>query len=247
MCRIVAKEFITKDVVKLTFESKNIAQLALPGQFVNISTSDDTMLLKRPISICEIKGNNIIVCFKIIGKGTKKISEKKVNDTIEVIGPLGNGFPLIKKRKLLLIGGGCGIFPLLEVAKRAYKENVLQIILAARNQDELYLQEEFKKSGQVHLLTDDGSCGYQKNPLEFLDNHAVAFDVFFACGPKVLLQKLDEKYYQKKEGYLSYEERMACGIGACYGCVVKATVDSGYVRVCKDGPIFPLGVLKYES
>ena len=137
MCRIVAKEFITKDVVKLTFESKNIAQLALPGQFVNISTSDDTMLLKRPISICEIKGNNIIVCFKIIGKGTKKISEKKVNDTIEVIGPLGNGFPLIKKRKLLLIGGGCGIFPLLEVAKRAYKENVLQIILAARNQDEL--------------------------------------------------------------------------------------------------------------
>ena len=162
MCRIVAKEFITKDVVKLTFESKNIAQLALPGQFVNISTSDDTMLLKRPISICEIKGNNIIVCFKIIGKGTKKISEKKVNDTIEVIGPLGNGFPLIKKRKLLLIGGGCGIFPLLEVAKRAYKENVLQIILAARNQDELYLQEEFKKYGQVHLLTDDGSCGYQK-------------------------------------------------------------------------------------
>ena len=219
MCRIVAKEFITKDVVKLTFESKNIAQLALPGQFVNISTSDDTMLLKRPISICEIKGNNIIVCFKIIGKGTKKISEKKVNDTIEVIGPLGNGFPLIKKRK-----------------------KSLSVLWAA-----LYLQEEFKKYGQVHLLTDDGSCGYQKNPLEFLDNHAVAFDVFFACGPKVLLQKLDEKYYQKKEGYLSYEERMACGIGACYGCVVKATVDSGYVRVCKDGPIFPLGVLKYES
>ena len=84
MCRIVAKEFITKDVVKLTFESKNIAQLALPGQFVNISTSDDTMLLKRPISICEIKGNNIIVCFKIIGKGTKKISEKKVNDTTKL-------------------------------------------------------------------------------------------------------------------------------------------------------------------
>lgn len=90
-------------------------------------------------------------------------------------------------------------FPLLEVAKRAYKENVLQIILAARNQDELYLQEEFKKYGQVHLLTDDGSCGYQQNPLEFLDNYAVAFDVFFACGPKVLLQKLDEKYYQKKK------------------------------------------------
>ena len=155
MCRIVAKEFITKDVVKLTFESKNIAQLALPGQFVNISTSDDTMLLKRPISICEIKGNNIIVCFKIIGKGTKKISEKKVNDTIEVIGPLGNGFPLIKKRKLLLIGGGCGIFPLLEVAKRAYKENVLQIILAARNQDELYLQEEFKKYGNYFEIRDD--------------------------------------------------------------------------------------------
>ena len=106
MCRIIAKEFITKDVVKLTFESKKIAELALPGQFVNISTSDNTMLLKSPISICEVKGNNIIVCFKIIGKGTQKISEKKVNDTIEVIGPLGNGFPFIKKRKLLLIGGG---------------------------------------------------------------------------------------------------------------------------------------------
>ena len=247
MCRIIAKEFITKDVVKLTFESKKIAELALPGQFVNISTSDNTMLLKRPKSICEVKGNNIIVCFKIIGKGTQKISEKKVNDTIEVIGPLGNGFPFIKKRKLLLIGGGIGIFPLLEVAKRAYKDNELQIILAARTKDELYLQEEFKKYGKIYLLTDDGSSGYQKNPLEFLDSYEVTFDVFFACGPKILLQKLDEKYYQNKEGYLSYEERMACGIGACYGCVVGATIANGYVRVCKDGPIFPLGVLKYES
>ena len=133
---------------------------------------------------------------------------------------------------------------MLYLAKELSKNNNLTIILAYQNKDFAYLTDAFDNYGNVIITTDDGSIGYKGNVLEYLKNNKLNFDTLYACGPMIVLKNLDLKYRDIKEGYLSFESRMACGIGACYGCVINTK--NGLKRVCKDGPVFKLGEVVYD-
>lgn len=221
---------------------------AKPGQFVNVSVGDKSMLLRRPISISQVKEESIVIIYKVVGKGTEILASKKPGDVLDVLGPLGNGFPLKNNRKVLLVGGGIGVPPLVETAKKL-KENGCEVnaVIGARNKGLVILEDELKKYGNVYVATDDGSYGLKGNVIDCIEQNKIDFDVLYACGPNIMLKFLDNKYYGSKEGYLSFEQRMACGVGICYGCILKPKEErESFLRVCKDGPVFELGVVKHD-
>ena len=190
------------------------------------------------------ENNRLKVVYRTVGEGTKELAKKDVGKTLNVLYPLGNGFPLVKGKNVLLIGCGMGVAPMLYLAKKLANDNTLTIILAYQNKELAYLYKAFDNLGNVIITTDDGSLGYKGNVLEYLKDNKLHFDTLYACGPMIVLKNLDLKYRDIKEGYLSFEERMACGIGACYGCVINTK--NGYKRVCKDGPVFKLGEVVYD-
>ena len=239
---IISQEEIAPAIYSLWIKTDKIAQYAKAGQFISIYCEDGSRLLPRPISICEIDKEDcaLHLVYRIAGAGTEEFSQKQTGDHLSVMGPLGNGFPL-KSKKAFLIGGGIGIPPMLELAKQLNCEK--QIILGYRNSD-MFLLDEFKKQGEVYIATEDGSVGTKGNVLDAIRAEGLTADVIYACGPTPMLRAL--KAYAEENGmecWLSLEERMACGVGACLGCVCKSKeVDShSHVhnkRVCKDGPVF---------
>lgn len=241
---IVSNEIVAEDIYKMVLKA-SLARIAKPGQFIDVSVADKAHLLRRPISISEISGDLITLYYKVIGFGTNKMAFFKPTETIEIIGPLGNGFPLVKDKKVLIVGGGIGIAPLLELAKNLSKENEITFVLGYQTKNQIYLEKDLSKYGKVIITTDDGSEGTKANPVVYLNNNEIDFDVVYACGPLVMLKAIDLKYRNKKEGYLSFEARMGCGVGVCYGCAIQTT--RGNIRVCHEGPVLELGVVKYES
>ena len=245
-CTVLSQECIGKEIYSLWIQTKTIAKNAKPGQFVSVYTGDGSKLLPRPISLCEIdkeKGTLRLV-YRVTGPntGTEGFSRLQENDTVELLGPLGNGFPLeeAKGKKVFLMGGGIGVPPMLETMKQLDAEKIA--VLGYR--DELFLNEEFEKNGQVYIATEDGSAGTKGNVMDAIRENALEADVIFACGPKPMLRAI--KAYALEKGipcWISVEERMACGIGACLGCVCQSTEVDGHShvhnkRVCKDGPVF---------
>ena len=219
------------------------AKDAKPGQFISMYTTDGSKLLPRPISICEIDKENgrLRVVYRVTGPktGTEEFSKLKAGDVIPVIGPLGNGFPK-KEKKAFLIGGGIGIPPMLQLAKELNCEK--QIVLGFR--DELFLMDEFKKQGAVYVATEDGSAGTEGNVLDAIRENGLDAEIIYACGPMPMLRALKE-YAQKNhmECWISMEERMACGIGACLACVCQSKEKDAHSnvknkRICKEGPVF---------
>ena len=174
--------------------------------------------------------------------GTESFSRLHKNVTLEVLGPLGNGFPLdeAKGKRVFLMGGGIGVPPMLETMKQLDAEKTA--ILGYR--DELFLNDEFEKNGKVYIATEDGSAGTKGNVMDAIRENQLEADVIFACGPKPMLRAI--KAYALEKGipcWISMEERMACGVGACLGCVCQSTEVDGHShvhnkRVCKDGPVF---------
>ena len=186
------------------------------------------------------------VVYRVTGEntGTKEFSEMKKGDTIPVIGPLGNGFPMkeAEGKKAFLIGGGIGVPPILELARQINCEKK-QIIVGYRN-EQTFLKEEFEQNGSVFISTEDGSVGTMGNVMDAIREEKLEADIIYACGPTPMLRAVKE-YAEEKEipCYISLEERMACGIGACLACVCKSKeVDHhSHVynkRICKDGPVF---------
>lgn len=240
---IVRADEIATDIYEMCFSTKNIAKEAKPGQFVSVYSNDGSRLLPRPISICGIEGDTLRIVYRTVGKGTQEFATMHAGQTLEVQGPLGNGYDVSKvskERKAILFGGGIGIPPMLELAKQLDCEK--SIVLGYR--DELFLNDEFEAYGKVYLATEDGSAGTKGNVLDAVKANAVKGDILFACGPTPMLRAI--KQYAKENGlecYLSLEEKMACGIGACLACVCKSTQvdDHSKVhnkRVCKEGPVF---------
>lgn len=241
---VVSQEMIAEQIYSLWLKTEKIAKEAKAGQFISMYTSDGSKLLPRPISICEIyrgKGQ-IRVVYRVTGKntGTEQFSRLREGDTVDVLGPLGNGFPLDVSGRVMLIGGGIGIPPMLELSREL--ECDIQII--AGYKDELFLDEELKMNGELYIATEDGSAGTKGNVLDAVWAHNLTADVICACGPTPMLRAVKE--YAAKEGilcYLSLEEKMACGIGACLACVCRSGEIDGHShvhnkRVCKDGPVF---------
>lgn len=239
---IISQEEIAPGIFSMWLKTEHIAQHAKAGQFISIYCEDGSRMLPRPISICEIDKNDgaLHLVYRVAGKGTQEFSEKNTGMELSVLGPLGNGFPL-KSKKAFLIGGGIGIPPILELAKQLDCEK--QIVLGYRNSD-MFLLDEFKKYGSVYIATEDGSYGSKGNVLDAIRENDLEADIIYACGPTPMLRALKEYAAEKQmECWISMEEKMACGIGACLACVCKSKEVDAHTnvhnkRVCKEGPVF---------
>ena len=233
---------LAEGIYDLRLAAGEIAAQAVPGQFVSLYSKDGSRLLPRPISLCGIdkeKGELRLV-YRVAGAGTKEFSAYKEGDTLDIMGPLGNGFPL-KKKKASLIGGGIGIPPMLELAKNLDCEKTA--VIGYRDK-ETFLADELRKYADVVIATEDGSVGTKGNVIDAIRAEKLTADIIYACGPTPMLKAL--KTYAMENGiecYISLEEKMACGIGACLGCVChsKDIDEHSNVRnkrICKDGPVF---------
>lgn len=239
---IIRQEEIAEGIYSLWLKTDKIAKEATAGQFVAIYCEDGSRLLPRPISICEIdkEDDAIHLVYRVAGKGTDEFSKYHAGGFLQIMGPLGNGFPL-KNKKAFLIGGGIGIPPMLQLAKQLDCEK--QIIVGYRNKD-TFLDKELEKYGEVYIATEDGSIGTKGNVLDAIRENGLLADIIYACGPTPMLRAI--KAYgeeQKIETWVSLEEKMACGIGACLACVCESKNKDHHTnvnnkRVCKDGPVF---------
>ncbi|MCD8223805.1 MAG: dihydroorotate dehydrogenase electron transfer subunit [Clostridiales bacterium] len=242
---VVSQEALAPDIFSMWIQAEEIATEAKPGQFLSVYTKDAGKLLPRPISLCEIDrtAGRLRIVYRAVGAGTREFSHYQAGDAITVLGPLGNGFPLDDERKSILFGGGIGIPPMLELARQLPGEK--QIVLGYR--DQLFLNEEFASYGTVYVATEDGSAGTKGNVLDVVCANGLEADVIYACGPTPMLRAIRD-YALKNDiaCWLSLEERMACGIGACLACVCRSREIDGHShvhnkRVCKDGPVFAAG------
>ena len=243
---VISQEMLADGIFSMWLRTE-AAQTAVPGQFISMYTNDGTKLLPRPISICEIdKAERALrVVYRVTGEntGTKQFSEAKAGDTIPVIGPLGNGFPLEKAegKKAFLMGGGIGVPPILELAKQLNCEK--QIVMGYRDAN-TFLSKQFEENGKVYISTEDGSVGTKGNVMDAIRENGLTADIIYACGPTPMLRAI--KNFAEENGiecYISLEERMACGIGACLACVCKTKEKDHHSnvhnkRICKDGPVF---------
>lgn len=227
--------------------STTLAHQAKPGQFISVYTQDKSALLPRPISICETDTANarLRIVYRVAGKGTAEFSRYKTGRRVDILGTLGNGFPLEKAegKRLFLMGGGIGIPPMLAVAKAVRGAASVDVIVGYRDK-ELFLAEDLAKYAPVHIATEDGSAGTKGNVMNVIEEEQLEADVIFACGPMPMLRAIKQYAAQKGiEAYISLEERMACGVGACLGCVVRTRqVDHhshvNNARICTDGPVY---------
>ena len=234
---VVSQEQLADGIFSMWIQTE-AAKTARPGQFISMYTNDGSKLLPRPISICEIdtETSKLRVVYRVTAEktGTEQFSKMKAGDTLPIIGPLGNGFPLEagKGKRAFLIGGGSGVPPILELAKQLDCEK--QIIMGYRDAD-TFLKEQFEENGSV---------GTKGNVMDAIRENGLEADIIYACGPTPMLRAI--KQYAEEQGiecYISLEERMACGIGACLACVCQSKEKDHHSnvnnkRICKDGPVF---------
>ena len=245
---VVSQKQIGTGIYDLTIQTKEIAAAAKAGQFVSVYSNDASKLLPRPISLCGIdrKAGTLRLVYRVTGEhtGTEEFSRLQAGDTMKIMGPLGNGFTVEKGRKAFLIGGGIGVPPMLQLAKEMKDagEN-FQIVMGYRDAG-TFLLDEFKEQGESFVATEDGSVGTKGNVLDAIRENHLDADVIYACGPTPMLRAL--KAYAEEQNmtcYVSMEERMACGIGACLACVCNSTEKDAHSnmknkRICKEGPVF---------
>ncbi len=243
---VVSQEQLADGIFSMWIQTE-AAKTARPGQFISMYTNDGSKLLPRPISICEIdtETSKLRVVYRVTAEktGTEQFSKMKAGDTLPIIEPLGNGFPLEagKGKRAFLIGGGIGVPPILELAKQLDCEK--QIIMGYRDAD-TFLKEQFEENGTVYISTEDGSVGTKGNVMDAIRENGLEADIIYACGPTPMLRAI--KQYAEEQGiecYISLEERMACGIGACLACVCQSKEKDHHSnvnnkRICKDGPVF---------
>ncbi len=234
-CPVIYKKIYNNYLV-LKVRTKNIAQYSKPGQFVNIRTNDSfSPLLRRPIGISDVYGDLLTLMILIKGLGTNNLLLKQPGDFLNIIGPLGNGFPEVD-RKVLFAAGGIGIAPFLFLSKQ-YPGSTL--LLGIKNMDFLPELVEFEKYCNIQTATEDGSIGKKGTVIDLLAQYDLSEYTVFACGPNPMLHAISKllKNCPSAAAYYSVETIMGCGIGACKGCVIENT-EGDYKLVCKDGPVF---------
>ena len=247
---VVMQTLIAKNIFELTLRGELVQEMT-PGQFVHVKVSDSMEpLLRRPISIANVDKdkNEFTMIYRAEGRGTAVLSTNREGQLVDVLGPVGNGFPvdaLQPGKTALLVGGGIGVPPLHELSKQLNARGVKTIhVLGFQSEDVCFYEEQFRALGETYFATVDGTKGTKGFVTTVFDEVQPSFDAFFSCGPLPMLRAL-ENYYPDKPGFMSFEERMACGIGACFACVCDTTEgqEKDYVKVCSDGPVFPKGVV----
>ncbi|MED9931999.1 MAG: dihydroorotate dehydrogenase electron transfer subunit [Catenibacillus sp.] len=219
-----------------------MADEAKPGQFISVYSNDSSRLLPRPISICEVdkEFRALRIVYRVVGEGTKEFSKLRAGQKVRIMGPLGNGF-FLKDKRAILVAGGIGIPPMLELAKNLDCEKT---IVVGYRDAQTFLSDELSSYGDVVIATEDGSVGTKGNILDAIRENQVTGDVIYACGPTPMLRALKTYAAEKHiECQISLEEKMACGIGACLACVCKSKEKDSHTnvhnkRICKDGPVF---------
>lgn len=246
---VFSQEKIGEDVYDL-WVSTDMAKTAKCGQFLSVYPKDQARLLPKPISICQVDQENerIRLVYRVVGEGTKEFSTYKAGSSIFILGVLGNGFPVEEGsgKNVVLMGGGIGIPPMLQLAKELKEDNEntkISVLLGYRDEN-TFLVKDLEKYADVYVATDDGSLGTKGTVLDAYKENNLIADVIYSCGPTPMLRAI-QKYAKLNQikAYLSLEERMACGVGACLGCVCDTKeVDEhsqvNNVRVCADGPVF---------
>ncbi len=248
---LTSQQEIAHHIYEMKLTGKLVGEITSPGQFVHIRVSDTyDFPLRRPISIASIDedANEMTILYRAEGNGTKQLARKKEGDVLNVLGPLGNGFPVEETKEgetAILIGGGIGVPPLYELSKQLTAKGVTCIhILGFQSAEVVFYEEQFKALGETYIATVDGSKGTAGFVTTVMEKINQDFSTYYSCGPMPMLKAVQAMYAGKK-GFLSFEERMGCGIGACFACVCETTeeTDKSYIKVCSDGPVFPAGVV----
>ncbi|MCR4617748.1 MAG: dihydroorotate dehydrogenase electron transfer subunit [Lachnospiraceae bacterium] len=256
--KVLSQICLAPGIYDMWLETK-IAKDAAAGQFIGVYPNDKSTLLPRPISICEVdkEKSALRLVYRVAGKGTAEFSGCKDGDILDVLGILGNGYDLslLKGKKVMLMGGGIGIPPMLELARELYIQNESLsedekseiIIVVGYRDDKTFLRDDLERYGKVYIASEDGSVGTKGNVMNAIEAEKLSTDAICACGPMPMLRAI-KKYAEEKNipAYISLEEHMACGVGACLGCVVKTKeVDHhshvNNARICTDGPVFEAG------
>ena len=247
--KVVSQKEIAPAIFELVLQGEMVEAMKA-GQFLHLRVPDDAHLLRRPISISSIDKatKQCRLIYRVEGAGTAIFSSLKTGDSIDVMGPQGNGFDLSmldNHSKVLLVGGGIGVPPLLEVAKQLDERGVdVTTVLGFATKDAVILEDELAQYSKVFVTTDDGSYGIKGNVSVVINEFDNEFDAIYSCGAPGMMKYINQTFYDHPRAYLSLESHMACGMGACYACVLKVP-DSETVsqRVCEDGPVFKIGTV----
>lgn len=234
----------------MVLEGDLVSQMTDPGQFLHVKCGDGIdPLLRRPISICDVdlEQQRLTLIFRADGKGTQLLAGKVAGEKVDILGPLGVGFPIADRQageKALLVGGGVGVPPLYYLAKELIKKGVeVYTVIGFGEAKQVFLADEFAQLGPTRVATINGSYGDQGLVTDVLDQgFAADFDVLYSCGPLPMLKALQQRYANaEREAYISIEQRMGCGVGACLACVCKPNPEVSskpYYKICTDGPVF---------
>ncbi len=239
---ILSDEQIAQGVYELVLRLPEEVKVRA-GQFASVGVRGH--LLRRPFAICKAEGERISLCFQVRGEGTRNLASMGAGESLQVLMPLGNGFFVERdEKRVALVGGGVGIFPMIAALREYAPAKEVFAYIGFRNKAAVCGLEEFERAARLKAVTDDGSYGEKKNAVQAFEEDlraGIRPDVVLSCGPLPMLRALKEVLEREKlPGFASLEERMGCGIGACLVCVCDLT-NGQHARVCKDGPVFPIG------
>ena len=238
--QILSNTALTDSVFKMVL-SGDTSAITAPGQFVNIQL--DGLFLRRPISVCDYDKNTLTLVYKVVGKGTEKMSRMMPGTQLDLLTGLGNGYDLtLSGERPVLLGGGVGVPPLYNLAKKLMAQGKdVTVILGFNTKSEIFYEDAFQALGCTVLATTvDGSCGVKGFATDALPED---YTYFYTCGPEPMLKSVYRA--TRTSGQMSFEERMGCGFGACMGCSCKTL--TGYKRICKDGPVMKKEEILWEA
>ncbi|BAB06254.1 dihydroorotate dehydrogenase electron transfer subunit [Halalkalibacterium halodurans] len=247
---ITSHQRIADGIYEMKVTGERVKEMTSPGQFVHVKVDDGSeLLLRRPLSICHVdeQTSELTLLYRAEGQGTKRLAQKARGETVDILGPLGQGFPLeaiASGETALLIGGGIGVPPLYYLAKRLKAKGCHVInVLGFQSAKDSFYYEQFSQLGTTYVATVDGTAGTKGFVTHVLNQEALSYNVVYSCGPTPMLKAVSERFIGER-AFISMEERMGCGIGACFACVCHVTGDeagTAYRKICTDGPVFPVG------
>ncbi len=252
--KVIKQKKLAPLIFELELQGNLVKEMKTPGQFLHIKVPREDLILRRPISLAKInpERKSCTLIYRVTGQGTSSMAALNSGDFLDVLGPLGNGFTIDfvnKEDPVLIIGGGIGIPPLYELAKQLNKKGAKIVhLLGFQRKEVLFYEAEFRRLGEVRISTDDGSFGVKGHVGDLLEQLTDDFQpaAIYACGANGLLKAVNQRFHDHPNAYLSLEERMACGVGACYACVCPLQNKGNEAKikmkkVCDEGPVFSTG------